>query len=167
MHKNIIPSFDLYKTLDNTLGFELTNLEESYSPYDATLPHRHSYYEILIFKGSGGIHEIDFTAFPIVENSMHFISPDQVHLLRHEKHVTGYVLSFTKDFFLEEKSRQTYIDTIPFLNNPYASPVAYRFLMMKIFFNHFFKTVSKFRLSRKSISWNWFVNPFGYNQEEW
>src|ERR1043165_9527343 len=98
---HIIPSYDLYKTLDNALGFEMSNLEESYNVYDASLPHRHSYYEILIFKQSGGTHEIDFTSYPIVANSMHFISPEQVHLLRREKHVTGYVLSFTKEFFLE------------------------------------------------------------------
>src|SRR5258705_11159555 len=100
--EKIIPSFDLYKTLGSTLGFEFYKLEEAYNPYDATLPHRHNYYEILYFKESGGNHEIDFTAHPVLASSMHFISPGQVHLLRRDKHVTGYVLSFSKDFCYAE-----------------------------------------------------------------
>jgi len=122
--RNLIPSYDLYKTLDTDLRFEFSLLEESYHPYDASLPHRHNYYEVLMFKESGGTHEIDFTAYPIKENSLHFISPEQVHVLRREKHVSGYVLSFTKDFFLDETTDSSFIDSFPFFNNPYAYPVA-------------------------------------------
>jgi len=120
--QEIIPVFDLYKTLDNSLGFEFSLLEESYNPYDATLPHRHNYFEILMFNGSGGNHEIDFNYYAIEKNSLHFISPEQVHLLRREKHVTGYVLSFTKDFFLET-SGSDFTDTLPFFGIQGAFPV--------------------------------------------
>ena len=122
--RKIIPSFDLYKTLNNNRQFEFSLLQESYTIYDASSPHRHNYYEILLFKEGGGTHEIDFTSYPINENSLHFISPEQVHLLRREKHVTGYVLSFTKDFLLEDSTVATSIDQFPFFNNPTASPVA-------------------------------------------
>jgi hypothetical protein len=77
-------------------------LEEAYNPYDATLPHRHNYYEILYFNESGGFHEIDFASHPVLANSLHFISPGQVHLLRRDKLVTGFVLSFSKDFCYAE-----------------------------------------------------------------
>lgn len=121
--EKIIPSYDLYKTLGSSLGFEFYKLEEAYNPYDATLPHRHNYYEILYFKESGGNHEIDFASHPVVANSLHFISPEQVHLLRREKHVTGFVLSFSKDFCYAETAGIEFIDSFPFFNNPYSASI--------------------------------------------
>jgi AraC-like DNA-binding protein len=121
--EKIIPSYDLYKTLGDAMGFEFCKLEDAYNPYDATLPHRHNYYEILFFNASGGTHEIDFTSFPIRKNSLHFISPEQVHLLRRDKKVSGYVLSFSKDFCYEETTGVEFIDSFPFFNNPYAAPI--------------------------------------------
>lgn len=124
MHdKKAIPTFDFYKTLDQRLHFVLSHLEESYNTYDATLPHRHNYYEVLLFKASGGTHEIDFNSYPVQENSLHFVSPEQVHLLRRDKKVTGHVISFTRDFFLEDVSGSSLVDSFPFLNNPYSLPV--------------------------------------------
>ncbi|MBK5284204.1 MAG: AraC family ligand binding domain-containing protein [Bacteroidia bacterium] len=119
----IIPTFDFYKTLDNDLRFEFCRLEESYNPYDTSLPHRHNYYEILFFNDSGGTHEIDFNNYPVQKNTLHFISPEQVHMLRREKQVTGFVLSFTSEFCLTEKSGTSFINNFPFFNNPYASPL--------------------------------------------
>jgi AraC family transcriptional regulator, transcriptional activator of pobA len=121
--ETIIPIYDLYKTLDSSMGFEFCKLEEAYNPYDATLPHRHNYYEILFFNESGGNHEIDFISYPVHENSLHFISPEQVHLLRRNKNTTGYVISFSKDFCYEETAGTTFIDYFPFFNNSFSSPV--------------------------------------------
>src|ERR1041385_4740577 len=121
--EKIIPSYDLYKTLGTPMGFEFYKLEEAYNPYDATLPHRHNYYEILYFKESGGNHEIDFTSHPVLAHSFHFISPGQVHLLRRARHVTGYVLSFSKDFCYAEAAGIEFVDSFPFFNNPYAVPI--------------------------------------------
>ena len=99
LSKKNIPAFDFNKSLHNNLLFEFTKLEESYNPYDASHPHRHNYFEVLYFNQEGGSHEIDFKSFPIEKNSIHFVSPRQVHLLRRNPDVTGYVLSFTDDFF--------------------------------------------------------------------
>jgi AraC family transcriptional regulator, transcriptional activator of pobA len=121
--KTIIPIYDLYKTLDSSLGFEFCKLEEAYNPYDATLPHRHNYYEILFFNESGGNHEIDFISYPVHANSLHFIAPEQVHLLRRDKNTTGYVVSFSKDFCYEETAGRSFIDHFPFFNNSFSSPI--------------------------------------------
>ncbi len=121
--RRIIPTFNIYKTLGSEVSFIFSNLEETYNPYDASSPHRHNYYEILLFLKSGGTHEIDFNVYPIQKNSLHCISPEQVHLLKREPHVNGYVLSFTKEIFLEESTGITFIDRFPFFDNPYAIPV--------------------------------------------
>ena len=120
--RRIIPTFDIYKTLGNKVHFVFSDLEEAYNPYDGSSPHRHNYYEILLFKESGGTHEIDFNAYAINKNSFHCISPEQVHLLRREPKVNGYVLSFTKEIFLEDHTGANFIERFPFFNNPFETP---------------------------------------------
>ena len=120
--KASIPSFNLYKKLNSPVHFEFHRLEESYNVYDASHAHRHNYYEILFFEKSGGEHEIDFTSYPIRKNSAHFISPEQVHRLRRKKNVTGYVLSFTEEFFLNDFLQSGFIHKLPFFNAHDALP---------------------------------------------
>lgn len=112
--KKSIPAFDFNKSLHDHSAFEFTRLEESYTPYDASHPHRHKYYEVLFFNKAGGNHEVDFQSFPIEENSIHFVSPGQVHLLRRNPDVTGYVFSFAEDFFLDKSVSEKFIDSLPF-----------------------------------------------------
>jgi AraC-like DNA-binding protein len=121
--KKIIPAFDFTKQLNNHLGFSFTKLEESYTGYNAVQPHRHKYYEVIYFSETGGVHEVDFNVFNIHAHSIHFVSPEQVHLLRREKHVLGYVLSFSDEFFLESEASNIFTSTLPYFNNPYANPL--------------------------------------------
>lgn len=121
--KSIIPIYDICKTLEGGRHFEFSRLEESYNPYNATTPHRHNYYEALYFNESGGWHEIDFNSLPVTGKSMHFISPEQVHLLRRNQEVTGYVLSFTRDFFFENEAGSGLLDHLPFFDHPSSQPV--------------------------------------------
>ncbi len=121
--KKNIPVFNFNKNLNEGISFEFTKLEESYNPYDASHPHRHNYFEVLIFNQEGGSHEIDFKSYIIEANSIHFISPGQVHLLRRDPNVTGYVLSFTDDLFLDKSSEGMFTDTLPFFLNPTRDPV--------------------------------------------
>jgi len=121
--KKSIPSFDTTKHLNDSLGFSITDLEGSYSGYNSTSPHRHKYYEVLLFHGKGGVHEIDFNTYSIEANSIHFISPDQVHLLRREKNVNGYVLSFTEEFLLEAILNSRFIDQLGFFSDSNSQPL--------------------------------------------
>lgn len=64
--------------------------------YDGIIPHRHNFYELFFFKAGGGIHEVDFNDHKIKANSLHFVSPTQVHKLKAEDS-KGFVLCFTSD----------------------------------------------------------------------
>jgi AraC family transcriptional activator of pobA len=121
--RNIIPAFDFTKELKNELGFSFTRLEESYKGYNSRHPHRHKYFEVIYFKNSGGEHEIDFKTYKIFSASIHFVSPDQVHILKRENHVVGYVFSFTDEFFLEPGATNLFTDNFIYFNNSVASPV--------------------------------------------
>ncbi len=124
MEKNKnIPTYDFYKTLSNDSNFIFAKLEDSYNNYDASLQHRHNYFELIVFKGSGGIHEIDFNTYKIKKNTIHCVSPEQVHLLKRNKGVTGFVISFKSDFFLAINSNSQFLESIPYINNSYINPV--------------------------------------------
>jgi AraC-like DNA-binding protein len=102
----LIPSHNIYKTLGTDTAFLLQRLEQSYHEYDSQHAHRHNYFEILFFEASGGAHEIDFACHEISASSVHLVSPEQVHVLRRERQVTGYVLAFSEDLFVGLGSRE-------------------------------------------------------------
>jgi len=70
---------------ESSIPFQILELTKEGS-YDPSMPHRHNYYEVFVFNRGGGSHTIDFSSFPILNNSIHFVSPGQVHKIKnHEK----------------------------------------------------------------------------------
>jgi hypothetical protein len=57
-------------------------------------PHRHQFYELLIISGSGGEHDLNFSSFPMKRGGVHFVGPDDVHLVFREKHLRVAPCSF-------------------------------------------------------------------------
>ena len=61
--------------------------------------HRHDFYFILALKKGKGIHEIDFTAYEVNDNSVFFLRPGQVHRLELNAGCTGYLVEFNSGFY--------------------------------------------------------------------
>lgn len=68
-------------------------------PHDTSLPHKHNYFELCIFTGGTGQHEIDFVNYEIVTPSIHVLHPGQVHLIRRGDDYQGYLFVFSKEFY--------------------------------------------------------------------
>ena len=102
--------------------FRLVPLELK-TAYDTSVPHRHQYYEIFFFPKGGGIHEIDFNKFDIKENSVHFVSPGQVHRVNRGLGTYGYVLLFDDDFWTGKLLQPDLLLELPFLNNNEGLPI--------------------------------------------
>ncbi|MBC8152607.1 MAG: helix-turn-helix domain-containing protein [Bacteroidetes bacterium] len=64
-------------------------------------PHRHTVTEIFYFIIGQGTHYIDFTSYPILNNSAFLIAPQQVHYIEApaHSHNLGYVIAFDKNVF--------------------------------------------------------------------
>ena len=56
--------------------------------------HRHQFYELLIITGSGGEHDLNFSSLPMKKYEIHFVGPDDVHLVFREKASSGCTLLF-------------------------------------------------------------------------
>ncbi|HHZ65476.1 MAG TPA: helix-turn-helix domain-containing protein [Flavobacteriales bacterium] len=117
-----IPIHDFTSDDESSVDFELELLEHRES-YDTSIPHRHNYYEIFLFIEGGGTHEIDFEVFPIESNSVHFVSPGQVHKVKRELDSFGYVLFFSRDFYYLNLPNKNILYELPFLNNNTTKPI--------------------------------------------
>ncbi len=70
---------------------------------DTDKPHRHDYYTVIWSHNDGGRHIVDYREYEMNPNDIFFVSPGQVHQVRHTSHADGTVILFTCDF-LEQNS---------------------------------------------------------------
>ncbi len=114
--KAVIPQYEFSKDDEQSIPFKLIPLQVK-TAYDTSQPHRHNYYEIFIFFGEGGTHTIDFENFEIRNNSVHFVSPGQVHRVERELGTFGYVILFSREFISLQKSNHALLYDLPYLHN--------------------------------------------------
>ena len=102
------------------MGFDIIDVVGSIGKaYDSTAPHRHTFFELFFFRSGKGTHEIDFNHYPVEGNSVHFVSPGQIHHLD-LKNTKGQVLCFTEDF-ASLKSKGSFVEDFPFYD-PISPP---------------------------------------------
>lgn len=61
--------------------------------------HRHDFFFILLLQNGSGSHEIDFTPYQVLDNSIFFLRPGQVHQLELNAVCTGYLMEFNNGFY--------------------------------------------------------------------
>lgn len=61
--------------------------------------HRHDFFFILALRNGKGNHEIDFTTYRVLDNSVFLLRPGQVHQLELKAGCTGYLLEFNSEFY--------------------------------------------------------------------
>lgn len=63
--------------------------------------HRHDFYYLLVIEKGRGSHEIDFNSYPVLNRSLFFMRPGQVHQHRLERgsiaHIIAFSLAYGKD----------------------------------------------------------------------
>jgi AraC family transcriptional activator of pobA len=107
----VIPIHTLAK--NNTNPYTARKLKPFVGTTEAEDAHRHTYYEILVFVEGAGTQMIDFEVQDLKPNSIHFISPGQVHALNRMKEAEGYVINFTKDFMLLNGGDMSLLNDFP------------------------------------------------------
>lgn len=60
-------------------------------------PHRHNFFQLLLFKSGSGWHEIDFIKQKIKKGMLFIMKPGQVHRWSFAKNSTGYIIEFIRD----------------------------------------------------------------------
>ncbi len=97
-----IAQYHLHKAHPEKLQFEIYDLNKyrRKSLEKAAEPHSHSYYQIIWFFNCGGVHTVDFKTYQIKENTILFISKDQVHAFDENLAIKGWLIHFNESFFM-------------------------------------------------------------------
>jgi AraC family transcriptional activator of pobA len=94
-------------------------LVSRFAPYlqkhqNLSLPHKHTFYHVVLFTEGGGTHAIDFKSFDVMPNQVYFMAPGQVHRWNFEGPVDGYIINFSASFFQSFLLRPDYLESFPF-----------------------------------------------------
>ncbi|NAS30782.1 helix-turn-helix domain-containing protein [Flavobacteriaceae bacterium R38] len=100
MHPEKIEQYHLHKEHPEKLQLEIYDLNSYFKKYEepASKPHSHSYYQILWFFKKEGKHFIDFNGYPIEDNTVFFITKNQIHYFEKERDYEGIIIHFNEDF---------------------------------------------------------------------
>lgn len=66
---------------------------------DLFFPHRHDFYQIVLFTKGGGRHSIDFQQYAIEERQVYYMAPGQIHTWDFEENTEGFIVNFNESFF--------------------------------------------------------------------
>jgi AraC family transcriptional regulator, transcriptional activator of pobA len=62
-------------------------------------PHRHDFYQIVLFTSGSGSHTIDFTDYPVAAHQVYYMSPGQTHTWSFSDDTDGYIINFHESLF--------------------------------------------------------------------
>ncbi|WP_411030713.1 AraC family transcriptional regulator [Spongiimicrobium sp. 3-5] len=62
-------------------------------------PHRHNFFLCVLFTKGSGLHEIDFSAYPVTPGSVFFLKPGQTHSWNFNSTPEGYIFFHTQNFY--------------------------------------------------------------------
>jgi len=85
-------------------------------------PHGHNFYLVLLITKGSGSHTIDFKEYDVSPGAFFIVSPGQIHQWKLSKDVDGYILFFTKEFFLHDFNTEK-LTRLPFFNSTFSLPV--------------------------------------------
>ena len=86
-------------------------------------PHRHAFFQIVLFTEGGGTHSIDFQKFQVVPHQAYAMGPGQVHTWEFEPDTEGYIINFNESFFTAICHNPNFVHEFPLFNAVSGSPV--------------------------------------------
>ncbi|UUC43825.1 helix-turn-helix domain-containing protein [Flavobacterium cerinum] len=87
-------------------------------------PHKHNFYLTVLFTQGTGIHEIDFTSYPVKPGSLFFLNPGQTHHWELSEDIRGYIFFHTQTFYDLHYNRVK-INNYPFFYSVQNAPFLY------------------------------------------
>lgn len=93
--------YHLHKAYPEKLQLAIYDLEEyrKISAEKASIPHSHSYYQIIWFFKAVSEHTIDFKTYPIKNQTIIFVPKDHIHAFDDNFDIKGYLIHFNESLF--------------------------------------------------------------------
>lgn len=105
-------------------SFQLKRMEAVYDQHKGAPaePHRHNYYNVLLVNEGQATHHLDFHEYAVQDQQVLFVSPGQVHQLVEHERSSGYIISFTRDFLIQNGINECFISDINLFRDYEESP---------------------------------------------
>ena len=84
---------------------------------DIHFPHRHDFYQIVLFTRGGGRHSIDFQQFEVLPHQVYYMAPGQIHTWEFDAGTEGYLVNFNESFFTSMYHNPQYVREFPLFSN--------------------------------------------------
>jgi AraC-like DNA-binding protein len=121
---NPVKTYQNVNKRDEMLSFGISKMEDVYEKKQGAVdePHRHNYYTVLVVQQANGIHIIDFHSYPLEDRQIYFVSPGQVHQVIEKEQSTGFVLTFSTDFLIQNSIPLSFISDLNLFQNYGETP---------------------------------------------
>lgn len=92
-----------------------------FAPYlqshkNLALPHKHTFYHVVLFTDGIGTHAVDFNTFAVKQYQIYFMVPGQAHSWSFEGDVDGYIINFSVPFFQSFLLKPDYLEDFQFFD---------------------------------------------------
>lgn len=83
---------------------------------DIRFPHRHDFYQIVLFTRGGGRHSIDFQPYEVQPHQVYYMAPGQIHTWEFYGETDGYLVNFNEAFFTSICHNPHFVREFPLFN---------------------------------------------------
>jgi AraC-like DNA-binding protein len=90
---------------------------------DIQFPHRHDFYQIVLFTRGGGRHSIDFQQFEVTPHQVYYMAPGQIHTWEFDEETDGYLVNFNESFFTSFCHNPHFVRDFPLFSSISGSAV--------------------------------------------
>ncbi|MCB0524753.1 MAG: AraC family ligand binding domain-containing protein [Saprospiraceae bacterium] len=80
-------------------------------------PHKHEFFQLVLFTKGGGQHSIDFEQYEVKADQVYFTSPGQIHSWQFDDETDGFLVNFNESFFTSICHNPNFIHNFPLFGN--------------------------------------------------
>jgi len=120
---NHIPNYELLHE-NEEVAFAIRSTKDVQNMFgdNTDKPHRHNYYTVLWSHRYSGQHIVDYHEFDMKPNDIFFVSPGQVHQVKHNDKADGTVILFTCDFMAKNSISEYFIYNLNLFSEVSSTP---------------------------------------------
>ena len=122
-----IPTYSICNLLGSDQCFTeflITRISDFMRAHDNLyFPHRHTFFQIVLFTEGGGAHSIDFQKFQVVPHQIYAMGPGQIHTWEFGPGTDGYIVNFNESFFTAICHNPNFVSEFPLFNAVSGKPV--------------------------------------------
>lgn len=85
-------------------------------------PHRHAFFQIVLFTEGSGSHSIDFQHFQVIPHQAYAMGPGQIHTWEFGPDTEGYIINFNESFFTAICHNPNFVHEFPLFNSVSGTP---------------------------------------------